>query len=154
MTLKKSRFLKFSIVGAIGTVIDFGILNLLTIVFKVPKLLAQAISFSLAVVNNYFLNRIWTYSDSRGKSIFRQFLTFLSISLIGLGIRTPLFWVLSWAITQVSQKVLPAEFSIKPEWIGNNFALAFCIVVVLLWNYFANRKWTFNDIADEKTKIN
>lgn len=147
----KSKFIKFAIVGAIGTLIDFGILNLLTIVFLVPKLIAQAVSFSLAVVNNYLLNRFWTYPESRMKPVLRQFFSFVIISVIGLGIRTPLFWVLSLGITRLAQLVLPVEFLLKPEVIGNNVALAICIVVVLLWNYFANRKWTFNDIALEKT---
>lgn len=126
-------------------------MNLLTIVFHVPKLLAQAISFSLAVVNNYVLNRIWTYPESRMKPVLRQFISFVIISVIGLGIRTPLFWGLSLGITRFSQLVLPEDFILIPEVIGNNIALAICIVVVLLWNYFANRKWTFNDIALDKT---
>lgn len=148
---KDFKFIKFAIVGIIGTIIDFGVMNLLVIVFKVPKLIAQAISFTLAVINNYFLNRIWTYPEARGKSVIRQFASFLVISVIGLGIRTPLFWGLSLGFTQLAQKLLVGSNQIKPEIVGNNIALAICIVVVLLWNYFANRKWTFNDKIVEKT---
>jgi len=124
--------------------IDFGVMNLLTIVFKVPKIGAQACSFSIAVINNFLLNRHWTYPGSRGKSFGKQFLLFALISIAGLVIRTPLFWGLSNGITYLIEK-FASELTINPELIGNNTALAICIVVVLLWNYFANRKWTFND---------
>jgi putative flippase GtrA len=30
--------------------------------------------------------------------------------------------------------------------IGHNAALAVAIGIVMLWNYFANRYWTYNDI--------
>ncbi len=145
---EKTRFIKFAIVGAIGTVIDFGFLNLLTIVFHMPKLYAQAVSFSLAVVNNYFLNRYWTYPESRRKPMWVQFGQFALISIIGLIIRTPLFAELSYLFMLAAQKVIPTSSTFKPEWIGNNIALAICIVVVLLWNYFANRMWTFKDIRE------
>jgi putative flippase GtrA len=143
---EKIRFIRFAIVGAIGTVIDFGVLNLLTILLHLPKLYAQAISFTLAVFNNYFLNRHWTYPDSRSKSMWLQFGQFAMISIVGLIIRTPLFWALSALFTYVAGRMLPETSSFKPEWLGNNIALAICIVVVLLWNFFANRLWTFKDV--------
>jgi putative flippase GtrA len=126
-------------------------MNLLTVVFKVPKLFAQAISFTLAVVNNFLLNRSWTYPKSRAKSFIQQFLLFFVISVIGLGIRTPLFWGLSLGITHLSKTILSVPSIVEPGIIGNNIALAICIVVVLLWNYFANRKWTFNDTQNTKS---
>lgn len=148
--IRKSKFIKFAIVGAIGTVIDFGVMNLLVIVFKIPKLFAQAVSFTLAVINNYLLNRIWTYPESRSKSALHQFSLFLLISLVGLGIRTPLFAGLSWGITLLVEKANSPTLFFKPDIIGNNVALAICIVVVLMWNYFANRKWTFNEPSIKK----
>ena len=31
-------------------------------------------------------------------------------------------------------------------WLAHNLALAAAIGVILLWNYFVNRRWTFGDV--------
>ena len=75
------RFTKFLFVGTWGFVVDFGTLTLLVEVFEVPRLvaentqfsatagliLANTISFTLAVISNFTLNRYWTYPESRSK---------------------------------------------------------------------------------------
>ena len=37
----------------------------------------------------------------------------------------------------------PADFVIAPELIGKNTSLAVVIVIVLFWNYFGNKLWTY-----------
>ena len=59
------RFIKFVVVGAMGAIVDFGTLNLLTHVFDVPVTVAGVISFALAVTQNFLWNRYWTYPESR-----------------------------------------------------------------------------------------
>jgi putative flippase GtrA len=81
------RFFRFAIVGAIGAVVDFGIFNLLSSLLSMPVVWASTISFTCAVINNFFLNRSWTYPDSRSKPMLRQILQFTLISIIGMGIR-------------------------------------------------------------------
>jgi putative flippase GtrA len=66
-----TRFTKFLAVGLTGFVVDFGVFNLLLKALSFPPVLAQAISFSLAAVNNFLWNRYWTYPDSRSKPILR-----------------------------------------------------------------------------------
>jgi hypothetical protein len=61
------RFLKFLVVGTVGFAVDFGTLNLLKLVFGFQLLVANTISFSLAVLSNFTWNRLWTYPDSRSK---------------------------------------------------------------------------------------
>jgi putative flippase GtrA len=140
------RFFRFAIVGAIGTVVDFGIFNILSGLFSMPVVWASAISFTCAVINNFLLNRIWTYPDSRSKSIFSQIIQFALISIIGMGIRVATINPLSRFLTQVSYSIFPSSFALKPEFIGKNAALAAIIGVVLIWNYFANRFWTYSDV--------
>jgi putative flippase GtrA len=71
LTKKKEqgRFLRFAVVGVIGAVIDFGAFNILTIAFHLTALVAQTISFTLAVLSNFIWNRYWTYPDSRNKPV-------------------------------------------------------------------------------------
>jgi putative flippase GtrA len=37
-------------------------------------------------------------------------------------------------------------FALQPSVISQNLSLAISVSVILLWNYFANRYWTYGDI--------
>ncbi len=147
---EKIRFGKFALVGIAGSVIDFGVFNLLATLLAVDSILASAISFSLAVINNFVLNRIWTFPESRSAPALKQLLQFAIVSLIGLGIRLPLFaWLESQLIPlagKIHQDLVTATF------IGHNVSLALVILVVMLWNFIANRYWTFKMVPIGVTK--
>jgi len=141
---ERTRFLKFATVGAIGTVVDFGIYNLLNIVFHIQPVISQVFSFSLAVVNNFLWNRHWTYPESRAKAVHHQMVQFGLINVGGLLIRTPIIAGLEHPIG-----IFAGRLGVQGEAasvIGHNAALAVAIGIVMLWNYFANRYWTYNDI--------
>jgi putative flippase GtrA len=144
---ERFRFLKFAVVGTIGAVIDFGLFNLLVGLLATPSLIAQAISFSAAVSSNFVWNRYWTYPDSRSKPVARQLQQFFLINFIGLAIRTPLFaWLEKLLVGLFSRNnIMYGAFT--PTFIGHNISLAIAVGVVLLWNFFANRFWTYNDIS-------
>ena len=144
-TKERSRFMRFAIVGSIGAVIDFGVFNILTNFFGVVAVISSVISFSLAVCSNFLWNRYWTYPDSRSKSVSKQVIQFLVISVIGLAIRTPLFaWLEKWMILKVGS--LHLSLPVSSTFIGHNLSLACVIVLVMFWNFFANRFWTYADI--------
>ena len=142
---EQTRFLRFMAVGILGAVIDFGTFNLLTTLFGLPLLIAQAISFTLAVISNFIWNRVWTYPDSRSKPIVRQLVQFFVVNIIGLIIRTQLINWLHLVYQQASATIFPAGF-LSPQIIGNNAALATAVIVVMLWNFIVNRYWTYNDV--------
>ena len=62
---ERIRFLKFAVVGAVGSALDFGIMNILTHFFNMRLVFAGTISFICAVINNFSGNRFWTYPESR-----------------------------------------------------------------------------------------
>lgn len=142
---ERTRFIKFAVVGSIGFLVDFVIYNLLGEVFQVPAEWAQVASFSVAVVSNFVLNRMWTFPDSRSQPVGAQLAQFGTISLIGLGIRSLIIlFILAPFINFFENLGLRVPFS--PEQLGENFALAVVVVIVMFWNFFANRYWTYNDI--------
>ncbi len=140
------RFLRFAVVGCIGAVIDFGIFNLLTVLKILPSIWAQSISFTTAVVSNFYWNRRWTYQDSRSKPMTRQFLQFFVVNAAGLAIRTPLFAYLEKFLIDLSGRFIPATIYLTPVFIGHNLSLASVIIIVMIWNFFINRYWTYNDV--------
>ncbi len=141
---ERKRFLKFMTVGVIGAVVDFGVMNLLTHLFDSSLTFAGSISFVCAVTSNFFWNRHWTYPDSRSKPLARQLLMFFIVNLAGVLIRIP---ILHFGEPPI-QKIL-ADFSLNfasPDFLAKNFTLAIAVGIVMLWNFFVNRYWTYNDI--------
>jgi putative flippase GtrA len=140
-----ARFAKFLVVGTIGAVVDFGTFNLLTGLLHFPPVPSSVCSFLAAVTSNFVFNRYWTYPDSRSKHVLRQAAQFAAINLVGLLIRTPLFAALIpvWTGALASAGLpLPAA----GDQLARNLALACAVLVVLVWNFVANRFWTYNDV--------
>jgi len=142
---ERGRFLRFSVVGTIGAVVDFGVFNLLIELLYVAPIRANVVSFGAAVVSNFFWNRHWTYPDSRTKKVPRQLLEFFAINLVGVLIRTPIFALLENPLILAFNR-LNLNLPIGNESLGHNFALGSAMILVLFWNFFANRFWTYGDI--------
>lgn len=143
---ERTRFLRFAAVGIVGAVVDFSTFNLLSGPLHVPAVWAQAVSFTIAVFSNFTWNRVWTYPDSRTKSLSRQLFQFFVVNAVGLAIRTPIFSGLEGPLRNLFSTVIPPIPLFTPAFLGHNFALAVAVVVVMMWNFFVNRYWTYNDV--------
>lgn len=145
---ERTRFFRFLIVGTIGAVVDFGVMNLLVNLFNAPLVLAGTISFICAVLSNFTWNRYWTYPDSRSKPIIRQLGEFTVVSVIGLAIRVPILALLE-PLTYKLFISLPFEIPyFTAEFLSDNLTLAIAVIIVLFWNFFINRYWTYRDVDE------
>jgi putative flippase GtrA len=144
---ERSRFFRFAFVGVVGAVVDFGVFNLLTNLLGFSVVVASVFSFIAAILSNFTWNRYWTYPESRSKSISYQLTQFTIVSVIGLLIRTPIIAVLERPLGHLFESIslLPIGF-IDATFVGNNLSLATGVVVVMFWNFFINRYWTYNDV--------
>lgn len=155
------RFLKFAVVGALGFVVDLGTLVILQATILPPVndesvVIATTIAFLAAITSNFIWNRFWTYPDSRSQSVRKQFIQFTFISLIGWLSRT--VWIrLSYA--PLGALLLPLVSRISPGFaaadnaearLGSIASQMIGVVVVMFWNFFANRYWTYSDV-DQNT---
>jgi putative flippase GtrA len=143
---ERQRFFRFLVVGTFGAFVDFGIENLLHRGLGVPYVLAGATSFICAILSNFFWNRYWTYPDSRSKPILQQLIQFAIINTIGLAIRIPILRFLEPAMSNFFQALPGKIIILPPEIMGENLTLAIAVVIVLFWNFFANRYWTYGDV--------
>lgn len=125
------RFARFLTVGAVGTLLDFSLLTLLKLA-GLPTIVANSLSFTAGLLNNFTLNRLWTFQD-RKTDWRRQFAQFALVSLVGLALNN--FILLSL------ENALGNLFG-QPDW-GYLPAKVIATGVVVFWNYFANRMWTF-----------
>ncbi len=158
------RFLKFAIVGAIGAVIDSMTLFILQATVLAPidpdkdfkVALASTIAFFAAVTSNFLWNRYWTYPDSRSRSMRRQMAQFTFINLVGWLGRT--LWISTaykWLGALLMPILLPEIQMFRPGYVpsesaeaklGTMAAWLIGVSVVMVWNFLANRYWTYNDV--------
>jgi putative flippase GtrA len=119
------KFIKFCAVGFSGMVIDFGTTWLLKEKLGINKYIANSTGFILAASSNYLVNRYWTF-HSVNPRIATEYLSFISISLIGLAINNLVIYILNGRMKM-------------------NFYLSklFAVGVVTLWNFFMNYLITF-----------
>jgi len=119
---------KFMIVGMGGTVLDFGITYLLKEKLKINKYLANSIGFTTAATSNFIFNRIWAF-DNHSPNIISQYIVFITVSLVGLGILNLSVWFL------------------HDKWKWNFYLSKFvALLVVLLWTFSAHYLITFSMI--------
>ena len=156
------RFIKFAIVGTVGAGVDFGKLNLLEHTVLVPEgaetevrvrvAAATGIAFTTAVISNFIWNRYWTFPDSRSRRLAQQLAQFFIVSVVGLVFRLIFVPLTFRFFGGVGASVLDAMSAAGPlgetaiNQLGSNIAQAIAIIIVLFWNFFANRFWTFNDV--------
>lgn len=148
------RFVKFAIVGGIGAIVDFSILNLLILVpgwekfinidafyswvpdYDWRKFFANIVSVTCAIISNFWWNRRWTFPESREHDLHVSFGKFAAVNLVGLVINQTVFVL-------TDQYIFGRLFDHPFDY---NLAKATAIGIVLFWNFFVNRRWTYRGI--------
>lgn len=142
---ERTRFFKFAVVGAVGSLIDISVMNLLTQAFHLPLVLGGSISFVCATINNFFGNRFWTYPDSRSRRLHHQMGMFFVVNGIGITIRIPILKYVEPPLARMFESMAGLSLD-TADALAKNATLLFAIGVVMLWNFFINRYWTYNDV--------
>jgi putative flippase GtrA len=144
-TKERNRFLKFAAVGAFGAVIDFGVMNLLTHFTDISLVYAGTTSFICAVISNFIWNRYWTYPESRSRPLVSQLGMFFLVNVAGVAIRIPILHFLEPPLLRFFESSLHISYN-TAEFYAKNLTLAVAVGIVMLWNFFVNRYWTYNDV--------
>ena len=128
------QFVRFAVVGGIGTIVNLVVLKATLFLwgrfvgdpsFGV-EIFASGIAFGVAVVNNYLLNRWWTFRSTG--SFAGEFLKFLIVSIAGLGLNELAFWLFRGQIG-----------------IGVLISQCLAILCVLPFNFIVNKLWSFRE---------
>ena len=143
--VERGRFIKFMAVGAIGAVVDFGIANLLTYFLGMDLVPAGTISLACAIVSNFIWNRYWTYPDSRSRALAHQLGMFTIVNVAGVAIRIPILHYMEPLMLSFFRQGLRLTH-LSPDFAARNSTLALAVGIVMLWNFFVNRRWTYGDI--------
>jgi len=121
------QMIKFNIIGLSNFILDFSVYYFLTRDFAFWQhyyVLANAVSFAVAVTWSFFWNKYWTFRAG-GRS-YKQYVKFFTVYLISLMLSTLLLY---WTVEYWHWLDLISKFVIA--------------MVVMFWNFFMNKYWAF-----------
>ncbi|HEY3329584.1 MAG TPA: GtrA family protein [Capsulimonadaceae bacterium] len=147
------QFVKFCIVGASSAAVNFGLMNLLHYRLELPLISSLTIAFLLSVFNGFYWNRKWTFAHARGRSAANQYTKFLAVNIVGYILNTSITVAIIAALVvahshgavdfgAIFMDVITGKKATYPKLVTNG-ALLGATGVVVFWNFFANRHWTF-----------
>ena len=118
------QFAVFTGVGAIGTALHYLVLVALVHTLEANPVMSSALGFLVGAVTNYLLNYKVTFRS--GKTYSETAAKFAIVAAIGLGLNT-------------------SVMAMFVEWMHLYYLLSQVLAtgLVLLWNFIANRHWTF-----------
>jgi putative flippase GtrA len=125
------QFVKYGVVGILNVALFFAIFNGLrpTDLHTIGR---YAIGFLTTSVLSFFLNKHWSFRDPRRHAVIRQYLHFVSFTLVGLGLNTGVFSLLLIPLDQYGA-------------LGENAAAFLALPFSVLWNFTGYRYWVFRD---------
>ena len=127
----------FVVVGAIGFLIDAGILTLLMTAFELDHYSARAISFTVAVTFTWYMNRRWVFEKSTASMSGREYSSYIVVQVIGALINLSIFVAVIEIVPSLTNiPVIP---------------LAVGAIAGLLFNFSASSRFVFSEPPDSKT---
>lgn len=118
------KFIKYAVVGLIGTFTHLSILGFLVEVLHFSPIVGTTIGFLVTVIISYYLNYRWTFSSSSKHIIALP--RYTAVSLIGLCLNTGIMFL---------------TVNVFHLWyvIGQTIA----VIMIPLSNFFLNSHWSF-----------
>ncbi|MCU0461656.1 MAG: GtrA family protein [Bacteroidales bacterium] len=121
------QLIRYTFVGGLAFLVDFGTLYLLTEFIHLHYLLSAGIAFILGLLTNYLLSIRWVFTTRSVRNKKIEFLIFAIIGLAGLGLNELFLWIFTslLGIYYLLSKILTA-------------------ILVYLWNFFVRKFILFN----------
>jgi putative flippase GtrA len=128
------QFVKFAVVGGFGTIVNLVVLKATLFLWGrlvgdptfAVEIFASGLAFCVAVVNNYLLNRWWTFRSTGSFSL--QAVKFFIVSCAGLGLNELAFWLFRGQLD-----------------IGVLVSQCLAILCVLPFKFIVNKLWSFRE---------
>ena len=118
------QLLQFGLVGVSGYVVNLAVFAVVVGPFDVHHIPAAIVAFCVAVTNNFWWNRHWTFDARRGHAGF-QAARFFTVSVLALLIN-----------------LVALELLIRGG-MGDLSAQAVAVAIAMPFNFIGNKLWTF-----------
>jgi putative flippase GtrA len=114
------QLIRFSLVGASGYAVNLAIFALCVHVLAIDYRVAYGAAWLVAVVNNFVLNRHWTF-DARAGQIHFQAIRFFIVSLVaaGFGLLILMLLVEAGGLAKVPAQAIAVAASTPLNFLGN-----------------------------------
>jgi putative flippase GtrA len=149
------QFIQFCTVGALSTALNAGLFNLFW-AGGMGRNGAYVLAFSLAVTSGFLLNRAWTFRHSRAHKMERQYVMFFAVNLVGLALSWVFMtaigvWLLraGWAQPLASLVERLTHRPTPVDHLAYTVGLLAATVPCSIWNFTANKLWTFSSSATD-----
>lgn len=143
LSRRAKTVVKFSLVGGIGTLVDFLFYKIFINALGIPPATSKGFSTEIAIINNFFLNNFWTFRYRKTKTnIWQKLGMFNLVSLGGLviGVLVVKFLHLTYGDGFVDLGFRKLAY--------NNFYFFATIPPVMLWNFTVNHFITWRNQED------
>ncbi|MCB0278879.1 MAG: GtrA family protein [Calditrichaeota bacterium] len=127
----RERFLKFFLVGAVGVLVNQGILILLHDYRHLSLSISSPVAIEFSILSNFLFNNNWTWKSSKSKSLFKRITNYHLVSLISGALNYAVLLGLTMA----------GLFYMWANLIG--------IAVAALLNFVLNHTWTFAESLNQ-----
>ena len=87
------QIMKFIIVGGIATIIDYIIFYILYEKFGINTVISNILSFTISTIYNFIASVKWVFDIDKKKGVSRQFIIFITFSIIGLALNTGIVYL-------------------------------------------------------------
>jgi putative flippase GtrA len=121
------QFIKFSLVGALNSMVHFFVFVILYRGASVHYLASSAIGYCVGMINSYIFNRRWTFS-SRQEKIKKEFGKFAIVNILAL------------LVNVGSLRFFKENVNLSAE-AGQVCAIGLSLIM----NFLGNRYWTFKN---------
>lgn len=121
--LSRHSGVRFVVVGGLSLGANTGALYVLHGLLKLPLPLGAALSFAVAFVVNFGLNRIWTFGSDG--SVLTHLWRYITLVCVNLGLNAVLVPALTW------------------QGVPYLISQAMTTVSIAAMNYFVSRRWIF-----------
>jgi putative flippase GtrA len=117
---------KFTIAAIFAFILDISLFWLFLNMFIMDYLAATIIAFLIAISIEYFIDRNWSFSDTK-TSLRKGYMSYMHLACIGLVAISIFMWI--------------GVDIMKFEPVRTRILIG---LIVGIWNYFLNRRFTFN----------
>jgi putative flippase GtrA len=127
-TLKPGNWVQlfqFGVVGASGYVVNLAVFALMVGPLNLHYIPAAIVAFCVAVTNNFWWNRHWTFDAGHGHAGF-QAARFFTVSVLALGVNL----IALELLVQAGVSDVPAQ--------------ALAVIIAMPFNFIGNKLWTFD----------
>lgn len=136
---------KFLVTGALNTLVDLGVLNLLIYLTGIATgiwySVFKAAGFAAAVINSFFWNKFWVFEARSIAEAPREFSKFITVSVLGIALNV--------SIASFLVNVIGAPVSVS-EKVWGNIAAVVAGLAVFVWNFVGYRLFVFRQSSSRR----